>query len=176
MKTSRVRTLFSLIWLIFTLSLITWWFIFAIRNLNLDDLTDSAKHYCMFYEGSTLLVTVLLGGIVMIGLSYRDDLRNEKIKFFFSNFTHEIKTSITRIRLQAEILIEEDTNKSISLIRYIDSNRWIPLIYFILTLSIVIFFQVRQKYFYLFCTMIIITIPCIYYSSFCLYIFNKSIF
>lgn len=113
MKTSRVRTLFSLIWLVFTMSLVTWWFIFAIRNLNADDLTDSAKHYRMFfYEGSTLLVTVLFGGIVMIVLSYRDDMRNEKIKFFFSNFTHEIKTSITRIRLQADILIEEDTNKS----------------------------------------------------------------
>ena len=102
MKSSRVRTLFSLIWLVFTLSLVTWWFIFAIRNLNAEDLTDTAKHYRMFfYEGSTLLLTVLLGGIVMIVLSYRDDARNEKIKFFFSNFTHEIKTSITRISLKA---------------------------------------------------------------------------
>ncbi len=108
MKSSRVRTIFSLIWLVFTLSLVTWWFIFAIRNLNTEDLTDSAKHYRMFfYEGSTLLLTVLLGGIVMIVLSYRDEMRNEKIKFFFSNFTHEIKTSITRIRLQADILIED---------------------------------------------------------------------
>ncbi len=109
MRSSRVRTFLSLLWLIFTLSLVTWWFIFALRNLNTEDLTESSKHYKMlFYEGSTLLVSIFLGGIVLIGLSYRDDRRHQKLKIFFSNFTHEIKTSITRIRLQADILLEED--------------------------------------------------------------------
>ena len=99
--------------MIFTLSLVTWWFIFAIRNLNAEDVTESAKHYKMlFYEGSTLLLSIFLGGIVLIGLSYRDDLRHQKLKIFFSNFTHEIKTSITRIRLQADILLEEDKLKT----------------------------------------------------------------
>lgn len=108
MKTNQVRTILSLIWLIFTLSLVTWWFIFALRNLNIEDVTDSAKHYKMlFYEGSTLLLSILLGGIVLIVLSYRDDRRHQKLKVFFANFTHEIKTSITRIRLQADILLEE---------------------------------------------------------------------
>lgn len=110
MKSSQVRTILSLIWLVFTLSLVTWWFIFALRNLNTDDLTESARHYKMlFYEGSTLLLMILLGGIVLIILSYRDDLRHQKLKIFFSHFTHEIKTSITRIRLQADILSEERT-------------------------------------------------------------------
>lgn len=110
MKTNQVRTILSLIWLVFTLSLVTWWFIFALRNLNVDDVTESAKHYKMlFYEGSTLLLLILLGGIVLIVLSYRDDRRHQKLKVFFANFTHEIKTSITRIRLQADILIEEKT-------------------------------------------------------------------
>ena len=108
MKTNQVRTILSLIWLIFTLSLVTWWFIFALRNLNIEDVTDSAKHYKMlFYEGSTLLLLILLGGIVLIVLSYRDDRRHQQLKVFFANFTHEIKTSITRIRLQADILHEE---------------------------------------------------------------------
>lgn len=108
MKTNQVRTILSLIWLIFTLSLVTWWFIFALRNLNVQDVSESAKHYKMlFYEGSTLLLLILLGGIVLIVLSYRDDRRHKKIKIFFANFTHEIKTSITRIRLQADILLEE---------------------------------------------------------------------
>ena len=108
MKTNQVRTILSLIWLIFTLSLVTWWFIFALRNLNIQDVSESAKHYKMlFYEGSTLLLLILLGGIVLIVLSYRDDRRHQKLKVFFANFTHEIKTSITRIRLQADILLEE---------------------------------------------------------------------
>lgn len=110
MKTSQVRTILSLIWLIFTLSLVIWWFIFALRNLNVEDGTEAAKHYKMlFYEGSTLLVSIILGGIVLIVFSYRDDRRHQKLKIFFANFTHEIKTSITRIRLQADILLEEKT-------------------------------------------------------------------
>ncbi len=113
MKSSRIRTFLSLVWLIFTLSLITWWFIFAIRNLNSEEVTESARHYKMlFYEGSTLLVSVMLGGIVLIFLSYRDDLRHQKVKVFFTNFSHEIKTSITRIRLQSDILIEADSIKN----------------------------------------------------------------
>lgn len=113
MKSNRIRTILSLIWLVFTFSLVTWWFIFALKTLETEMASESTRHHRMFfYEGSTLLLTVLIGGIVMIVLSYRDDQRNQKMKFFFSNFTHEIKTSITRIRLQADILKEDGSSKN----------------------------------------------------------------
>ena len=113
MISSRIRTLLSAVWLLFTISLVSWWFIFALRHLNADDTSQAAKHYRMLYfEGSTLIVTVLAGGIVMIFLSHKDDQRHQRLKYFFSNFTHDIKTSITRLRLQVDILTEENQFKN----------------------------------------------------------------
>ncbi len=113
MKFSRLRILLSALWLIFTISLVSWWFIFALRNLNTEDMTDAARHYRMlFFEGSTLIVSILVGGVVIIFLSIKDDQRHERLKYFFSNFTHDIKTSIARLRLQADILSEQNENKN----------------------------------------------------------------
>lgn len=112
MRSNRIRTTLSSIWLVFTLSLVSWWFIFAMSSLNPSENSEVDKHYKMlFYEGSTLLVTVLIGGIVMIFFSYKDEQRHKKLKIFFSNFTHDIKTAIARIRLQADVLSEADDVK-----------------------------------------------------------------
>jgi signal transduction histidine kinase len=37
----------------------------------------------------------------------QDIIRHNQLKVFFSNFSHDIKTSITRLRLQSEVLQEE---------------------------------------------------------------------
>ena len=70
----------------------------------------SEKVYRMFvWEGSVLLAALLGGGIALILFTYRDARRHNRLKFFFSTFSHDIKTSITRLRLQGELL-EEDPN------------------------------------------------------------------
>jgi signal transduction histidine kinase len=113
MKYSRLKIVFSMVWLLFTISLVSWWFIFALRNLNSEDMTEAARHYRMlFFEGSALIVSVLVGGIVMIFLSVKDDQQHKRLKYFFSNFNHDIKTSITRLRLQADILTEQNEVKN----------------------------------------------------------------
>ncbi len=116
MRKLSVRTLLSMIWLVFTLSLVSWWFILAMRNISFDNESVNQaemqrQHRMLFYEGLTLLVTVFSGGIVMTYLSYRDDQRHQKIRLFFANFSHDIKTSITRLRLQADIMSEEKNAK-----------------------------------------------------------------
>lgn len=116
MRKLSVRTILSMIWLVFTLSLVSWWFILAMRNISFENESASQveiqrQHRMLFYEGLTLLVTVFSGGIVMTYLSYRDDQRHQKIRLFFANFSHDIKTSITRLRLQADIMSEEKNAK-----------------------------------------------------------------
>ena len=113
MRSNRIRTILSAIWLLFTISLVSWWFIFVLRGQNPQDLDAAAKQYRMLYlEGSTLILSILLGGSVMIFLSRKDDIRHQRLKHFFSNFTHDIKTSITRLRLQADILTEQNEVKN----------------------------------------------------------------
>ncbi|MBC7370204.1 MAG: HAMP domain-containing histidine kinase, partial [Bdellovibrionaceae bacterium] len=66
------------------------------------------KHRMLMWEGSILIATVVMGGGSLIFLSYRDQRRHEQLQTFFATFSHDIKTSITRLRLQAEILEEDN--------------------------------------------------------------------
>lgn len=103
---TKLKTTLAVIWFVFTFSLVTWWLVYSLRR---DDLNTTA-HRMFAWEGSILLAAVLIGGGVMVFLSYRDEQRHQRLRFFFSNFSHDIKTSISRLRLQAEVL-EEDAEQ-----------------------------------------------------------------
>ncbi|QDK39153.1 HAMP domain-containing sensor histidine kinase [Bdellovibrio sp. NC01] len=100
----NVKTLLAIIWFAFTFSLVTWWWIFFLLRFQ-----SSASHRMFAWEGSILIAAILIGGIALIVFSYRDQKRHQRLRFFFSTFSHDIKTSIARLRLQAEVL-EEDLN------------------------------------------------------------------
>lgn len=90
-------------WSLFTGSLIVWWWILTLKLSE-----DNPQNYRMItYEGATLVTIFFIGSVFLIVYVWRDHIRNEKLKLFFSIFTHDLKTSISRLRLQAEI-IEED--------------------------------------------------------------------
>lgn len=99
----HVKTLLAIIWFVFTFSLVTWWWIFFL--VRPDEIRTS--HRMFAWEGSILLTSVLLGGVSLIIFTYRDQQRHERLRFFFATFSHDIKTSIARLRLQTEVL-EED--------------------------------------------------------------------
>ena len=58
-----------------------------------------------------LLGFILVGGAYLFYAIWRDQRRNEEVRRFFSTFTHELKTSLTSLRLQAEILEEDPRNR-----------------------------------------------------------------
>jgi hypothetical protein len=90
-----------MIWVFFVVSLVGWWWVyFMTSNMN-------TKHRMFMWEGSILLVALIIGGAALVFLSYRDEKRHEQLKTFFATFSHDMKTSITRLRLQSEVL-EED--------------------------------------------------------------------
>jgi signal transduction histidine kinase len=99
---SHFKTALAIIWFAFTFSLVTWWWIFFLIKFK-----DMPQHRMFAWEGSILLGSVLIGGVALIIFSYRDQKRHQRLRFFFSTFSHDIKTSIARLRLQAEVL-EED--------------------------------------------------------------------
>lgn len=98
----NLKTVLAILWFAFTFSLVTWWWIFFLLRFQ-----GNAPHRMFAWEGSILLAAVLIGGCALIVFSYRDQKRHQRLRFFFSTFSHDIKTSITRLRLQAEVL-EED--------------------------------------------------------------------
>jgi len=102
------KTLLSILWFAFTFSLVMWWWVFLLRKLG----NTVASHRMFTWEGSILMAAIFLGGVALIVFSYRDTKRHLRLSFFFSTFSHDIKTSIARLRLQAEVLEEELENNS----------------------------------------------------------------
>jgi signal transduction histidine kinase len=105
---SRLKTILAGVWLVLTLTLVGWWWFYFLHHTESQD----PAHHMFLWEGSVLIGFVLLGGSTLVVLTYRDERRHASLRFFFSNFTHDLKTSISRLRLQAEVLQEEATSQS----------------------------------------------------------------
>jgi signal transduction histidine kinase len=104
----KVKTLLATVWFFFVVSLVGWWWIYFMNGMVASAQEMDRTHRMFMWEGSILLAALVIGGIALIFLSYRDEKRHEQLRTFFATFSHDIKTSITRLRLQAEVL-EEDS-------------------------------------------------------------------
>lgn len=100
---TKLKTFLAILWFLFTFSLVTWWWWFSLTRLE----QGTPVHRMFLWEGSILIAAVLIGGVTLIFFTYKDQKRHERLRFFFSTFSHDIKTSIARLRLQAEVLDEE---------------------------------------------------------------------
>lgn len=106
-RTSKIKTLLAIVWFVFTFSLVTWWWWFSLTRLP----PGTPTHRMFLWEGTILLAAVLIGGMTLIFFVYKDHMRHQRLRFFFATFSHDIKTSIARLRLQAEVLEEEMADK-----------------------------------------------------------------
>ena len=115
LQSAKIKLGLSLFWFLFTFSLVLWWWFFALRQLDL--LVDVLQHEkylsikkMLVWEGSVLVLAVFFGGSVLVYLTNREQVRNERLRNFFSNFTHDLKTSLTRLRLRTEVLAEKNSS------------------------------------------------------------------
>ncbi len=97
------------VWLVFVVSLATWWMIFSLGLIQqFHDQNPQAdfqpQKTMLITEGTVLIVFLLFGGISLIYYSLREQKRLAEIQLFFSTFSHDLKTSITRLVLQGERL------------------------------------------------------------------------
>jgi len=111
---SRLKYLILTVWILFTLSLAGWLFYFSyeqiarLQALGGEEMVDAVRYQRMLLWESTVLFTSLLGGALVIALyMFRDQERSRKLKNFFLTFTHELKTPLASIQLQAESLAED---------------------------------------------------------------------
>lgn len=103
---SRLKIGVIVVWLLVTLSLAGWWLIFALGQVS-----DARRHRMLMSEGIVLLALLLGGGIALLYFMVTEIRRSRQIREFFAAFTHDLKTSLASLRLQAETL-EEDLRDS----------------------------------------------------------------
>jgi signal transduction histidine kinase len=120
-KTSfAIRKFLAWTWLVFTVALATWQFVFVSRLLANPEMLSSSEHGAqkflrmVHYENLTLILSLILGGGSLLVLLRREKQKVVAQNQFFATFTHEIKTSLAAIKLRVETLQGAD-QKELSL-------------------------------------------------------------
>lgn len=113
-KTNRFAIALVAIWVVFTVTLTGWWLVFGLRQLNLinqsqlEGAADLNRHYQMLmWEGGILIASLIGGGVALFYYARREQKRHAQVEEFFAAFTHDAKTALASLRLQAESLRED---------------------------------------------------------------------
>lgn len=116
----------AVIWLVFSVALACWLMIFGLGQIDrLSELTQGQasavaqeiardvvrRHRMLLSEGATLVLLLLGGGLALLYHVRIEAQRARRLRDFFASFTHDLKTSLASLRLQAESL-EEDAKGS----------------------------------------------------------------
>jgi signal transduction histidine kinase len=110
----RIKILLVALWVTFTVTLAVWWMIFGLRQLDLlsqfhvEQSDQLQRHYQMLlWEGGILIASLVGGGLALYYYARREQKRHQQVEEFFAAFTHDAKTALTSLRLQAESLKED---------------------------------------------------------------------
>jgi len=113
-RRSRIAIGLVALWVIFTVTLAGWWLIFGLRQLNLinesklENAAQLNRHYQMLmWEGGILIASLIGGGVALYYYARREQKRHAQVEEFFAAFTHDAKTALASLRLQAESLRED---------------------------------------------------------------------
>lgn len=123
MELNRIRRWFyglTLLWVVMLLGLGSWWLylVFKLHNilshLNLPALGSESRFLNMMrWEGSFFFIfLVLLSGSLFL-MYFRDMKKSKAMQAFFASLSHELKTPLASMRLQAEVikdLVEDETH------------------------------------------------------------------
>jgi len=113
-KRNRIVIALVALWVLFTVTLAGWWLVFGLRQLdlinqsNLENAVQLHRHYQMLlWEGGILIASLIGGGLALFYYARREQKRHAQVEEFFAAFTHDAKTALTSLRLQAESLRED---------------------------------------------------------------------
>jgi signal transduction histidine kinase len=114
MEVNKTRRWFyglTLLWVLMLLGLGSWWLYLVFKlhttltSLNIPELGSQSKFLNMMkWEGSFFFIFLVLLGASLLILYYRDMKKSKAMQAFFSSLSHELKTPLTSMRLQAEVI------------------------------------------------------------------------
>ncbi len=101
----------STLWIVVTLSLAVWWLINGLNLLKHSTglAAEEVSRYkvMLISEGVTWMILLVLGGGTLIYFVLKEGQKNAETKKFLASFSHDLKTSIASLRLQAECIKED---------------------------------------------------------------------
>lgn len=107
-KNPQAKIWLAALWMGLCLALVIWWWSLGLSELKaLPSEKIQAKYNMLMWEGLFFVGLIVLGGFSLIYLLRRDVFKQNQLKVFFAAFSHDLKTSISRIRLQVELLEEQ---------------------------------------------------------------------
>ncbi|HXH76511.1 MAG TPA: HAMP domain-containing sensor histidine kinase [Bacteriovoracaceae bacterium] len=118
-KTRRWFYGLTLLWVLLLLGLGSWWLylVFSLHStlsgLNLPELGNQSRFLNMMrWEGSFFFIILFLLGGSLFGMYFRDLRKTRAMQAFFSSLSHELKTPLASMRLQAEVIKDLIEDKS----------------------------------------------------------------
>lgn len=110
----------TLLWVFMLLGIGSWWLFLVFKlhtilsDLNMPELGSQSRFLNMMrWEGTFFFIfLVLLGGSLFV-MYFRDMKKSKAMQAFFSSLSHELKTPLASMRLQAEVIkdmIEDETH------------------------------------------------------------------
>lgn len=114
MDVNRTRRWFyglTLVWVLMLLGLGSWWLYLVFKlhatlsGLNLPELGSQERFLNMMkWEGSFFFIFLVLLGSSLFYMYFRDMKKTKAMQAFFSSLSHELKTPLASMRLQAEVI------------------------------------------------------------------------
>jgi signal transduction histidine kinase len=113
-RSSKILITLSLLWSITILAIGTWWGYLIISlssNLQRSERLLGGNTLRMIkWEGSFFLLLLLLLSGTLLFFYLKNQKKTHYLQTFFASLTHELKTPLASIRLQAEVISEATKN------------------------------------------------------------------
>ena len=104
----------AVVWLLLTVTLAAWWMWFGLAQaqqvgtLKAPDAQRLERVQRMIvWEGVTFIGLLVGGGAALVVSIQREQARQHAVEAFFMAFTHDLKTALASLQLQAESLSED---------------------------------------------------------------------
>ena len=111
---SRLQYIGAILWLALTVSLASWWMVFAYeQSQQLSALAwgqaayVARVHRMLMWEGASFITLLVVGGVALVVSIRHEQARQRAVEAFFMAFTHDLKTALASLQLQAESLRED---------------------------------------------------------------------
>jgi len=111
---SRLHYVAAILWILLTVSLASWWMIFGLEQSHELGALGGPEaqrlqqvQRMLVWEGATFIGLLLVGGVALLVSIRREQARQRTVEAFFMAFTHDLKTALASLQLQAESLRED---------------------------------------------------------------------